>query len=911
MAQNKRHKTVLSDEQKNSLTNSSTNSSSSPSTFNKQEAQKVGQQQIEQALRESQEALQALLNAIQESVFLMEPDGTFIHANETVARRLGTTVDKLIGISSYDFLPSEVASERKAFVEQVVQTGQPVRFEDVRNGRHIDNSIYPILDDAGNVNRLAIVGIDMTTQKRTQEQLQASREWFRMVADFTHDWEYWLSTDGYYLYVSPSCEKITGYRPEEFMTSDGLFGSIVHVDDCARVAQNIEEVMLHQKSDTLRFRIITRSGEERWIDHVCLPVYAEDGTWLGIRGSNRDITDQVRAEEALLESEEYYRLMAENATDMISRHAPDGTFLYVSPACVSLLGYSSVELVGQSCYAFFHAEDLARIAESHTAIVEQPTISTISYRMQRKDGSYIWIETTSKTIRDADSGEVTEIIAVSRDISERKRIEKELEQSLLLVRATIESTSDGIVVGSQDGEIVTFNKKFQKLWNLPDGWHTLPDRSRRIGLVRDQIKDPERFINWFAQLNSIPDAEGHLLIELNDTRVFESFSTPYCFGETIAGRVWSYRDVTERVRAETELRESKQELQRANQQLQHVVDELQQRNYHITLLNDMGNQLNSCQTIEEGFGIIEPFMPQLFPEQTGVLYLQTGDGTIQPVITWGEDPPAFYETLHPECWVLNHHQHLLVEHAQSTPQCECSLVGDLVSNGFPYICVPMIAHGETMGILHLYGGPPSPQSVLDLWKQLAITTANKLALELTDLQLRERMRQQSIRDPLTGLFNRRYLDETIQRELKRALRTRQPIGVIMFDIDHFKRFNDTYGHDGGDTLLRHVGALLQTNIRQEDIACRYGGEEFTLILPGATLQQTVQRAEELRLRVADLYVQHHGQSLGTVTASLGVSCFPEHGSSDEQIIKAADQALYAAKRGGRNRVVAASTYTPE
>ncbi len=171
--------------------------------------------------------------------------------------------------------------------------------------------------------------------------------------------------------------------------------------------------------------------------------------------------------------------------------------------------------------------------------------------------------------------------------------------------------------------------------------------------------------------------------------------------------------------------------------------------------------------------------------------------------------------------------------------------------------------------------------------------------------MRDQLREQSIRDPLTNLFNRRYLEEILEREISRSLRHNQEIGFIMLDIDHFKQYNDTYGHDGGDTLLRHMSAFLQHHIRTEDIACRYGGEEFLLVLPGACLDHSRRRAEDLCASVRRITVEHQGQVLGTITASFGVAGFPYHGTSATDVINAADQALYRAKHGGRNRVVMA------
>jgi diguanylate cyclase (GGDEF)-like protein len=184
--------------------------------------------------------------------------------------------------------------------------------------------------------------------------------------------------------------------------------------------------------------------------------------------------------------------------------------------------------------------------------------------------------------------------------------------------------------------------------------------------------------------------------------------------------------------------------------------------------------------------------------------------------------------------------------------------------------------------------------------------ARHLALALANLQLRAQLHDLSIRDPLTGLHNRRYLDEALERELLRATRHQHPVGVIMLDIDHFKQFNDTYGHDAGDALLRALGTFLLNNVRGEDVACRYGGEEFTLILPTASLEDTHARAEELRASINHLQAMHIDQWIGHITISLGAACFPQHGTTGDALIRAADRALYQAKMAGRNCVVVAT-----
>jgi diguanylate cyclase (GGDEF)-like protein/PAS domain S-box-containing protein len=168
------------------------------------------------------------------------------------------------------------------------------------------------------------------------------------------------------------------------------------------------------------------------------------------------------------------------------------------------------------------------------------------------------------------------------------------------------------------------------------------------------------------------------------------------------------------------------------------------------------------------------------------------------------------------------------------------------------------------------------------------------------------LREQSVRDHLTGLFNRRYMEETLERELLRASRKQLSLGIIMLDVDDFKRFNDTCGHAAGDAILHELGNLLLEHVRGEDIPSRYGGDEFIIVLPDASREVTRERAELLRENAHHLHIQFEGQTLEAVTLSLGVAVFPEDGSTSAAVLKAADDALYHAKRAGRGRVVMAN-----
>jgi diguanylate cyclase (GGDEF)-like protein len=186
---------------------------------------------------------------------------------------------------------------------------------------------------------------------------------------------------------------------------------------------------------------------------------------------------------------------------------------------------------------------------------------------------------------------------------------------------------------------------------------------------------------------------------------------------------------------------------------------------------------------------------------------------------------------------------------------------------------------------------------------MAVLIAEQLAMAMANLQLREQLRQQSIRDPLTGLFNRRYLEETMERELARSIRNGQPLAVVAIDVDHFKRFNDTHGHEAGDQVLVELARLLRESVRNTDIACRYGGEEFVLLMPDSPPAIAIERVETLRAQVSALRLQFGAGRNEPLTISIGLATAPQDGHRADVLLRNADTALYAAKAGGRNRLV--------
>jgi diguanylate cyclase (GGDEF)-like protein len=231
--------------------------------------------------------------------------------------------------------------------------------------------------------------------------------------------------------------------------------------------------------------------------------------------------------------------------------------------------------------------------------------------------------------------------------------------------------------------------------------------------------------------------------------------------------------------------------------------------------------------------------------------------------------------------------------------------------------MPLIAQSETLGVLHLQGaiaalayGDGAGQSEQESKLRLIDAAATTIALAVSNLRQKEDLRQQSLHDPLTGLYNRRFLQDALDREAARARRSGAPLGVLMLDIDYFKQVNDNHGHVAGDLVLKWLGRFLRDGVRGGDMACRYGGEEFILLVPGATLEHAAQRAEQIRAGVeSGSAMEFDGLALGPITVSLGVATFCADADAQvnvADIVRAADEALLRAKKSGRNRIVLAA-----
>ena len=351
------------------------------------------------------------------------------------------------------------------------------------------------------------------------------------------------------------------------------------------------------------------------------------------------------------------------------------------------------------------------------------------------------------------------------------------------------------------------------------------------------------------------------------------------------------------------------ELVAANEQLTVSVRRVEHYADQIGQLTSIGQLLQSCLSPDEVFGVLRDSMPRLFPGDSGsVTILKASGNLMETMAVWGDRPPALRIFGPDDCWAFRRGRPHLVTDLNSPLRCGHFTAED----GPTTFCVPMVAQGDNVGVLQFIFAAPHADEAADdsgavhsTRPRLASALAEHAALALANIRLREALRSQSIVDPLTGLFNRRYLETLLERECRRATRGRRPLTVLMLDVDHFKKFNDTWGHDGGDAVLRELASLMRAHFRGDDVACRYGGEEFVVLLADASLESAFVRAEDLRQQVHRLVAQHRMQPLGSITVSIGLAALPDHGINPEDLVSAADRALYQAKSAGRDRTVRA------
>ena len=372
------------------------------------------------------------------------------------------------------------------------------------------------------------------------------------------------------------------------------------------------------------------------------------------------------------------------------------------------------------------------------------------------------------------------------------------------------------------------------------------------------------------------------------------------------GFVVSYTDVSETRRKEDELAQAKRKAEKAEIAASEALDHERDRKHEARMLSELGEWLQSCKSLNELFDVISRFMEKLFDGSSGELYIYSNSrDVLDGSCAWNSS--ALQAHIQPDdCWALRRGR--MYKFGAGAVNFACNHVHDSPSDttATRYICVPIIAHGDTVGLLHIRFDRDETEQLQPFDEgihRFAIQCSEQISLAIANVKLRDELRDQSTKDPLTGLYNRRYFLESCRTEIGHAQRYNQTLGLISIDADNFKMFNDNHGHDAGDVVLRTIANLMETLFDDGEVVSRFGGEEFSILLPDASGEVVLDKAEKLRAEVEQQVIRYGDKALPKITISVGVAMYPLGGTTPLDLLKTADEALYAAKDAGKNRVV--------
>ncbi len=481
-------------------------------------------------------------------------------------------------------------------------------------------------------------------------------------------------------------------------------------------------------------------------------------------------------------------------------------------------------------------------------------------------------------------------------------------------RGIFENSMEGICRIARDGKLLTINPAMANIFGYES-----------TGQMIEEVKDIG------AQLFKCPDDQKQMYkllykdsgVNNHQVEFFKKDKTTFWCSLSLkaykndANEILYidgfFTDITDYKDYEKALKTSQRELEgkveKRTQELSSWIKELEQLNLENALFRNMNEMIQICSSSAEIYKIAHQYIQKFFPDTSGML-LEYDKETknLFNVLTWGNNKGESVNFIFDECWALrqgkpyfNHKQDRLLRcpHFMNSPDMDS-------------LCVPMIFQGETLGLFYVIMENPSDKAdsvannrKLSREKEVGTTISEYIAMALANVRLQSSLKQKSIIDQLTGLHNRRFMDETLKLESSRMVRNKYKVGIIMLDVDHFKKFNDTYGHDCGDAVLKSLGEFLKKNTRGEDIACRYGGEEFVIVLINTTLEGLQKKAGEICAKIRETLVVKHKKQSYKITVSVGSALCPVHAITLSDALEMADAALYEAKNMGRDMAVIA------
>jgi len=415
----------------------------------------------EKRLRESEKKYRNALDNMMEGCQIIDYDWRYIYVNDAAARHGRMVKEDLEGRSMFEMYPGIQDTEMFKLMEQTMEERTSHHLENYftypdGSSRWFELSVFPVREG------IFILSFDIDDRKNLEIKLMESEQKFKTVADFTHAWEYWIGPEGDLLYVSPSCERISGYLPGDFTEDPDLMEKIIHPADKELFLNHEEEAIETKTGGKIELRILRKDGKEIWISHNCHPVFNEKGEFLGRRASNEDINERFLSARKIKESEEKLRLITSNMTDVVGQINSEGIITYFSPSLKQVTGFDPGNVLGKAVSDLIHPNDRERVIGAiQQAIVTRKPV-TIEYQAIKADGSYLWLESNGKAVYNA-FGDFESVVFTSRKIGDRKKAEKELRENEEKYRHVVETAAEGITLFDRKGTVIETNLKTLEL----------------------------------------------------------------------------------------------------------------------------------------------------------------------------------------------------------------------------------------------------------------------------------------------------------------------------------------------------------------------------------------------------------------------------------------------------------------
>ncbi|HZR76130.1 PAS domain S-box protein [Bradyrhizobium sp.] len=782
----------------------------------------------------------------------IDAEGRLISVSDAWLAKLGYVREEVLGRRSSEFLtPASRDHAVKNVLPAFFRTGHcdSVEYQMVcKDGRVIDVLLSAVLhrDPSGQEQTSLAVITDVTAMKDAERRVAESEARYRLLADNSTDIIALLDRDGARRYVSPACFAMTGYTPEEMQAS--RTAETTHPDDVARVLHDLANMT---GVTTVTYRMLCKDGRYIWVETTCRPLVGEGQTNLRLC-IVRNVDARVRTERQLQESEGRYRFLADNSTDLIMLVGHRGKRSYVSPACEKLLGYTPEEMLEINSADALHPDDRASTMRTlaHGSGDPAQREQTLSYRMRRKDGSYVWVEATGRAVDVV--GETDQRLLIVRDIERRMEAERQLKESEARYRLLADNATDVIMTVAQDGKRSYVSPACEKLLGYTPE-EMLPINSLDTVHPED-VSTVHRMLAAGSEGGDQQQTYTYRIRHKDGNYIWVETTARDIAGEE-GRRQLSIRDIAKRKKAEQQLKDS-------------------EARYRLLADNstDMVFQLDT--------DLVRRYVSPACRELLG--YEPEEMVGIKPAdMAHPEDAPRLA---------------LVFQMLLSGQTDRHSIVNRIRHRNGNWIWVEAQLRA-------LKGPDGTARAIIGALRDISV----RKAVEDELAEANRRLRLLAGQDSLTGLANRRAFDEALAREHLRSRRDKTELGLIMIDVDHFKRFNDLYGHLAGDDCLRCVGATIGgALLRPGDLAARYGGEEFAVLLPDTDEAGAAVTADRIRETIRGLGMRHDANLHEVVTISAGVASFNCADIESDRLIEAADRALYCAKDAGRNTVARAS-----